>query len=126
VSHAAGPMSLSLAADVATLSRRYDEAERLAAQGLGVSSAPELHLRLATALAGQGRLADAIEHVDPLLAEEPGLEELQLARGSFLRELAGEDPPSDRGSAVLRRFHDRSALDALFERLASFPSTAQP
>ncbi len=116
----AGPMALSLAADVALMDGRPDEAEGHAARALGLSDDPDLHLRLAVARANQGRLAEGIGVLDEVLVENPGLEELQLARGELLARLAAQDAGSGEDRSALRRFRDRGALLQLQEAVAAF------
>jgi tetratricopeptide (TPR) repeat protein len=115
-----GPMALSLAADVALIEGRPDEAEGHATRALRLSDEPELHLRLAIARADQGRIADGIEVLDRVLVENPGFEELQLARGELLERLAGLDVKEDADRRALERFRDRGSLLALQDAVASF------
>ncbi len=114
----AGPMALSLAADVALMDGRPDEAEHHAERALRLSDEPDLHLRLAVARADQGRLDEGIEVLDRVLVENPGVEELQLTRGELLERLATRGAPG--GDGALQRFRDRGALLELQDAVASF------
>jgi tetratricopeptide (TPR) repeat protein len=114
----AGPMALSLAADVALMDGRPDEAERHAERALRLSDEPDLHLRLAVARADQGRLEEGIEVLDRVLVANPGEEELQLTRGQLLERLAEGDAPA--GDGALQRFRDRRALLELQDAVATF------
>src|SRR5215472_4363372 len=80
------PVALSLAADVAVLSRHPEQAEEPLARALELVDDPDLQLRLALARASQGRLADAIDVLDAPLRANPGLERLQFARGRLLQQ----------------------------------------
>lgn len=135
--HRAGPMALSLAADVALMDGRPADAEAYATRALEVSDRPELQLRLAAARAEQGRVAAGVDLLDEVLVPDAGLEELQLARGELLGQLAarkldpGADCPCGSGRTygdccqaadrrALDRFRDRTALYELHEAMAAF------
>jgi hypothetical protein len=104
LARAQDPVALSLTADVATMSGRPAEAEEHLARALQLVDDPDLHVRVALARAGQGRVADAIDVLDAPLRANPGLERLQFARGRMLEQA---EPPQ------VERFLDRTALDEL-------------
>jgi len=97
-----GPAALSLAADVALLDDRPDEAEQHAVRALQLRDDPDLHVRRALALGRQGRVADGIQVLDTQLRANPGLEWLQLVRGQLLERA---EP------ALVERFLDRTPFD---------------
>jgi hypothetical protein len=135
--HKRGPMALSLAADVALIDGRPGDAERHLVQALELADDPLLHLRLAMARAGQGRLADALEGLYAQLTANPGLQPLQLLTGDLLeqvQERAGSPPagcpcgsggryvaccqPAD--ARALARFRDRTTVVELQVAVARF------
>jgi len=115
----ASPMALSLAADVALLDDRPVDAEAFARRALELADHPELHLRLAVALLNQARAADAVEALDGPLAANPGLEELQLARGQAL-EIVHEHARTAADQRVVDRFRDRTALTELHAAVGEY------
>jgi hypothetical protein len=101
--------ALSLAADVAIMDGRADEAERDVGQALRIVDHPDLHLRRAMALASQDRLAEALDVLDGQLRANPGLEAAQFVR----RDLLARAEPE-----AVARFLDRTALEQLLAAFA--------
>lgn len=124
------PLALSLASDAAMLDGRAGEAEEHARRALDLLDVPDLRARLASALAGQGRLAAAIDVLDTELRSNPGLTMLLAARQSLLEQVArrADLPASER--RVLDRFADRTALEevraAIGQRLAAADDGTEP
>lgn len=115
----ASPMALSLAADVALIDSLPVDAESFTRRALELADHPELHLRLAVALLSQSRAAAAVEALDGPLAANPGLEELQLARGQAL-EIVHEHARTAADRQVLDRFRDRTALAELHAAVGEY------
>jgi len=137
LSQEAGPLALSLAADVAMIEGRPTDAERHLVRALELSDHVDLHLRLAGAIASRGRPAEALEVLEPLLAADPALEAHHPAAEELLEGLAervAERPelcPCGSGLGygdccehadrrALARFTDRTALLELQEAVATF------
>lgn len=132
-----GPTALSLAADLALLEGRPDQAEEHLIRALEMADSPDLHLRMAVALEAQGRLAAAVDVLDSTLAAHPGLDAQHLARGDLLADLLRREvrPAADcpcgsgrsyekccrpAGRRALARFGDRTRLLQLHDAVGRF------
>jgi hypothetical protein len=109
------PAALSLAADVAIMDGRAGDAERHALDALRLLDDAELHLRLARALAGQGRVAAAMDVLDAQLRDDPGLGVLQLGRLALLQSAEPE---------AVDRFLDRTSMEELQAAMGEFVAAA--
>jgi hypothetical protein len=122
-----GASALSLATDLALLTGDASAAEGHASRAVEEVDLPELRIRLALSKVQQGRIAEAIETLDPVLMVEPtrpaavelqqdGLEMVALMDDLAVDECGcGSGRPYDEccqpvGARVLARFSDRRQL----------------